>query len=328
MPTEVIQPKDEKHWLAERAKDVTSTEVAALFGCSPYLSEFELWHRKKHHQVVEVQKNERMLWGSRLEASIAAGVAEDENLIVRPFKEYMRIPELRVGSSFDYRILAGATARKASKRTKFGRMLNAPAYDSEQDGILEIKNVDGLAFNSGWAWDGENLEAPLHIELQVQHQLLVSGLAFAKIRALVGGNQVKAIERKRDEEVMAEIRSKVAGFWKSIEEGKEPAPDFERDAAFIARLYGHAEPGKVAPGSERIDQLVPIYKEHGRLEEEHKTKKRAAMAEILSIAGDAEKILGKGYTISCGVVGPCRIEAYTREGYRNFKVFLKKEAKA
>ena len=43
---ETIPYTTEAAWLAARTHDLTSTEIAALFGCSPYLTKFELWHRK------------------------------------------------------------------------------------------------------------------------------------------------------------------------------------------------------------------------------------------------------------------------------------------
>ena len=66
---EILHPKDEAHWLALRTKDITSTEVGALFGISsasyiPTL--FELWNRKAGKFTVEFQENERSKWGKRL----------------------------------------------------------------------------------------------------------------------------------------------------------------------------------------------------------------------------------------------------------------------
>ena len=95
----------EREWLAMRAKDLTSTEAAALFDASPYMTEFELNCIKTGKLPKDFEENDRMKWGSRLEGAIAAGIAEDYGLIVEPFKVYMRIPELRMGSSFDFKIV-------------------------------------------------------------------------------------------------------------------------------------------------------------------------------------------------------------------------------
>src|SRR3990172_11795006 len=122
MPVETIKPKNEAEWLSLRMKDITSTEISALFGISPYSTEFELWHRKKNKLYVDFEETERMTWGLRLQNAIAKGIAEDQGWKVRRMNEYIRIPELRIGASFDFSI---------------------EGKDIEP-GILEIKNVDSL----------------------------------------------------------------------------------------------------------------------------------------------------------------------------------------
>jgi len=130
MNTETIIPANESEWLALRTKDITSTDVAALFGLSPYCTLFELWHRKKNLTSVDFEATEWVKWGQRLQDSIAAGVAEDNGWVIRRMSEYVRIPELRIGASFDFSI-----------ETEYER----PSETFEK-GLLEIKNVDSLAF--------------------------------------------------------------------------------------------------------------------------------------------------------------------------------------
>lgn len=302
---EVIVPKDEAHWLSLRMQDITSTEIAALFGLSPYMTEFELWHRKKEKLDVVFEENERMKWGTRLQDAIAEGIAKDEGFSVRRMIEYIRIPSLRMGASFDFEI--------------FGEPLKP-----ETDGLLEIKNVDGLVFKDGWETEEGKEEAPAHIELQVQYQLAVSGKAYAKIGALVGGNRVLLIHRKPETRIIEAIKARVKEFWRTIEANEPPKPDFTRDLETIARLAGYAEPGKVVEATPRINELAASYKEAGALEKAAKEKKDAAKAEMLTLIGDAEKVLCDIGTFSTGLIGPCEIPATTRKGYRMFKPSWKK----
>lgn len=299
--TETIQAPDQKTWLEVRAKDITSTEISALFGISPWCTEFELWHRKRDGVVVEIEENDRMKWGTRLQDSIAAGIAEDQKWTVRRMDEYMRDPELRIGASFDYSI------------------------DGQMPGLLEIKNVDSLIYKQGWIVDGDTLEAPPHIEIQVQHQLAVSGRAFAYIGALIGGNRVALIRREPDQEIIKAIKIKAAAFWKSIEAGIPPSPNFERDAEFIAKLYRYADPGKVydAKNDNEISTLAKRYKELGDALNSCTTELDAIKAQLLTKIGSAEKVFGENFTITAGLVGPARVE-YDRDGYRAFKINWKK----
>ncbi|WYK04376.1 hypothetical protein DWF04_015295 [Cereibacter sphaeroides f. sp. denitrificans] len=54
--------------------------------------------------------------------------------------------------------------------------------------------------------------APPHSELQVQHQLLVSGRQWAVIVVLVGGNDLRVTVRTRNEIIIQKIRDRVAAF--------------------------------------------------------------------------------------------------------------------
>lgn len=301
MNRETITLRDEQHWHELRSKVITSTDIAALFGISPWLTTFELWHRKKNATIVTLDANSRMVWGTRLEKSIAEGIAEDYNLTVRPMKEFIQISTWRMGSSFDYAV--------------------------EDDGILEVKNVDSLAYKEGWLIAGDSIESPPHIELQLQFQMLVSGRTRGLIGALIGGNRVVLLKRIADEDIHKAIKIKVAAFWESIDANKPPEPNFKEDAKFIAKINGYAEPGKIlnTNGDSKIAALVRDYKEWGDKVSSAQAEKDGIKAQLLTLIEDAEKVVGDGFTISAGVKPPTLVEAYERKGYRDFRVFLSKK---
>ena len=312
---ETINPTDKKHWLECRTKDITSTEIAGLFGFSPYTTEFEIWHTKKAGTIVEIAGNERMKWGTALQDAIAAEIAKEQGWTIRRMDEYMRDTDLRAGASFDFSI---ENLRIVSVPDD---MLGKPT------GLLEIKNVDSLAFRDGWTEDDAgNIEAPLHIEIQVQHQLMVSGRAFAYLGALVGGNRLVLIKRDRNEAVITSIKIKIKDFWASIESNTPPKPNFERDAKFISTLYNYADPGKLLDVRENED-FMNMAREHKRLGDiakDAETKREALKAQMIMVIGDAEKIEGGEFSISAGIIGECEV-AYTRKAYRNFKPTWRKQ---
>ena len=110
--------------------------------------------------------------------------------------------------------------------------INIAIYGSESD---FAKTANAVATNSALIVEGESewrispkklpskfavaayhdenddglIEAPLHIEFQVQHQLLVSGYQTAYIAVLVGGNTLKLIKRERNEKVITSIKNKI-----------------------------------------------------------------------------------------------------------------------
>lgn len=297
-----IKTKDKAHWLGLRAEDMTSTEVPALYNLSPYTTVFEVWHANKNGDILTIDENDRMKWGNRLEEAIAKGVAEDHGWEVAPLKEYCRLDGLRMGCSFDYVILEGG----------------------EKKAILEIKNVDAMIYREGWEVDEDgDVEAPAHIEMQVQYQMLISGIDRAYIAALVGGNEVALLEREADKDVHASIMARVEKFWQSIDNNAPPKPNFELDAEFISKLYGYAEPNKIADPTERIDFLAVEYKREADLAKAHEKQRKAIKAEILTLIGEAEKCKGNQYSISAKTRGPVDV-AYTKEGYRDFRISWKK----
>ena len=315
MTIQTIEIQNQHQWLTERAKDVTSTEVSALFGLSPYLTEFELFHQKRDAVVVKIEPNERMKWGNRLESAIAQGAAEDMGWNIAKLNVYMRDQAARIGSSFDFEIKSSA---------------NGP-------GILEVKNVDWVQYQKNWIDDGNgNIEAPEHIELQVQHQMEISGFEWCAIVALVGGNEQKIVLRNRDRDIGKSIREKTGEFWNRVLQNQPPSADYTRDAEFIVKqLHRNAIEGLVAEADAELENMIRdyefIHKEHADLEK-LKIQRRA---EILERIGHASKVLTSFGSLSTGQVKGRSGTLITpemvgtaigaTEGYRNFRFYPKKE---
>ena len=325
---ETITPKDRQEWLELKSKDVTSTEVSALFGISPYCTIFELWHQKKNKEVVEIEDNERMEWGKALQDTIGSRLAEQMGWKVRRMNEYMRGSKLRIGASFDFSIEKYEDEKPVSDGIKEGPVEPAPVPKIGL-GILEVKNVDSLIFKNTWNEDDDGyFEAPPHIEIQLQHQLLVSGRTFGFIAVLVGGNRLVLIERKAEPQIHEKIKEKVKAFWQSIEDGVEPEVDFARDAKAISKLYGFADPDKLyaAEGDKDMLKWVQGYyklaqeiKLRTNMQKEFKTR-------ILQKVQDAEKAISSDFSITLGMVGATHVE-YDRKAYRMFKINPKKHIK-
>lgn len=290
MNREIIPFTTREAWLAERAKDITSTDVAALFNVSPWRTRFELFHVKRGGAADDFAENERTLWGTRLEHSIAMGAAEDNGWVIEQATEYVRIPELRIGSSFDYR-------------------------DQHRRFLVECKNVDGLAFREGWEETEYGLEAPAHIELQCQHEMLVSGIHTLYIAALVGGNRLVILKRDYDPAVGDAIMAECAKFWS---EG-EPSPDFVRDAELITRLHAYNAPGTVLEADDRIAALMAEERRQAAIEGEASKARTACKAELLTLIGNAGTVTSPTHTLSRWTVEESEV-TYTRKRFDGFRI--------
>ena len=315
MTIQTIEIENQHQWLTERAKDVTSTEVSALFGLSPYLTEFELFHQKRDAVVVKIEPNERMKWGNRLESAIAQGAAEDMGWNIAKLNVYMRDQAARIGSSFDFKIKSSA---------------NGP-------GILEVKNVDWVQYQKNWIDDGNgNIEAPEHIELQVQHQMEISGFEWCAIVALVGGNEQKIVLRNRDRDIGKSIREKTGEFWNRVLQNQPPSADYTRDAEFIIKqLRRDSVEGLVAEADAELEDMIKQYEFVRKEAADLEKIKEQRRAEILDRIGPASKVLTSFGSLSTGqvkgrsgtLITPQMVGTVigATEGYRSFRFYPKKE---
>lgn len=308
-------PESREAWLQLRRAFVTSTESPALFGLSPYLTATELHYIKTGELSDTFTENERMRVGRLIEQAICAMVAEDRGWSLRAanyFAEHSALP--RMGSSFDYEIVA----------------------HERGPGILEIKNVDYIVWRDAWTDDDGNVEAPPHIEIQLQHQLEVMNRSWGVIAVLVGGNTLKIIERARDPEMGAMIVDRTRRFWADVDAGNKPEWNFADDAEVIGQLYGRAG-GEAydARGNERVSELMRAVKQAIADEKEAGERKEAAKAELFVLVGEADRVIADIGTIATSrtkdsppilitesMVGE---EIGGRKGYRQCRVNIAKE---
>lgn len=305
----LIQLSSHKEWLEARAITISSTESAALFGISPWVTEYELWQRKYNKNMVIIEENERMLWGKRLEAVIGVGVAEDKGWKVEHLDNSFVLHEDfdRMGSSFDFFI----------SESEFG------------PGLMEIKNVDLFRFKDEWVEPSEEDKEgkiPMHIDMQLQHQLEVANLEWGCVVALVGGNRVVIFMRKRNKKIGAAILEKTREFWKAVDGGDSPDPDYKNDAAYIVSMYPNSTEGKLLDLSdnERLEVLLGEYKGFASSEKIAKEEKAARKAEIMEIIKDGQKVECGEYRVTLSNIKPKEV-SYTRDGYRGFYVIKNKK---
>lgn len=307
---ETINFDSKAEWLSLRRKDITSTEAAGLFNEGAYENSrtfYELYQLKSGAIAPKpFKENDRTVWGNRLEAAIANGIAEDLGLIVEPFKVYMRIPELGAGSSFDFKIVGIADSFDGDETAR-------DMFRQYGDGVMEVKNIDAMQFRRNWIEDGESIEATVQIEMQVQHQLLVSGLKWAIIAPLVGGNTPKVIYRLRDDNAAKAIAKKAKELWQRIENNNPPQPDFVKDAETIAKVFVQNDGSEVdLSDNDRLIALCVEYKLAGIDEKAAKQRKGAAKAEILTIIQSAKTAKAGDFKIGAGTKKET-FRAYDRE---------------
>lgn len=266
---------------AFRASVVGASEVAALFDASPWLTAFELWHRKngtidtpEFNAVADGKpENERVYWGIRLEPAIIDAACE----------RWGYIPQ--------------RTPDRLTNGNGLGGHPDKLAHCPERGlGIIEVKTADWLVAKK---W-GE--EPPLHYLLQSQAYQGLAGVAWGDVIVLVGGNELRRFQYEFRPTVYAEVERRVADFWQSIEAGRAPKPDYARDGASIATVIG--EPDDTLIDLTRNNRAALLAAEF--LDAKSRAKAadadaEAAKAELLETIGTAGAAMLEGYRVGCGM---------------------------
>jgi predicted phage-related endonuclease len=200
---------------AFRAGHVGASEVAALFDASPYVTRFELWHRKTGNIATPdfmapgAPNNERIEAGIRLEPAIIEWACDKWGYIRRPTPKHLSNGK-GLGGHPD-------------------QLVTCP---ERGDGLLEVKTADWL-IRKKW---GD--EPPLHYLLQSQSYAGLASVNWCDVVVLVGGNSLERFTYEFRPKIFADIERRVVEFWQSVRANDPPPPDFARDGDTLAQLLG------------------------------------------------------------------------------------------
>lgn len=257
--------KNKEHWHQLRARHVGASESAALFGESPWLTEWQLWHIKAGN-LDGADEKDIMTAGKHFEPAIAAYAQEKWDINLRKVHRYISADDCPgMGASLDYEESGGGT--------------------------LIPTELKFSLWGDGWEFEGDEIvDAPLYYMLQVQHQLgCVPSAPYGQLIAFTGRGLSKMKIERRDG-VIAAIKEKVAAFWKSIEEGQEPHIDFVRDTAAVTAVsLGMNMVPVDFTGNPKAEALCRTYIEQSRFESAAKDAKNAARTEMLTLMMDEAK---------------------------------------
>jgi predicted phage-related endonuclease len=152
---------------------------------------------------------------------------------------------------------------------------------------VECKTVGDFAYKNYWA-DGL---PPIHIQLQTQWQMAVTGLERVYVPHLVGGNWMPdAYVADRDQGVIDQITAYAEAWWQDhIVEGKRPEVTFA-DMDKLSELWpGNSSLASMKANAEMLG-WVGKHLDAKRREKEAKEDKDAAAFEIQKRMGDVEVI--------------------------------------
>lgn len=216
-------------WHNLRAENIGGSEVAALFGESPYLTYYRLWHEKRGLIEPEnLDESERIQAGKFLEAGALQWANYRWGMEFYQPQQYIRHPSI------------------------MGMGCTPDAFSSHDPDIMaQVKIVDGIQFNLKWDAEGDTItHAPLDIMLQVQHEMECAQMAYNWLIVLVNGNRLYRMICKYDLVIAKLIRENVQKFW-AMEH--PPEPNFRRDPETIHALRARM------PAKEYVDMSDDRY---------------------------------------------------------------------
>lgn len=187
-------------WLDVRHRGIGSSDAAAAVGLNPYKSMLELWLEKTGQATAQNEEDEDSsptYWGTLLEPIVAAHYTRKTGRRVRRINAVLAHPEHSwMLANIDREVVGAADVQ-----------------------ILECKTA-GL--NGAQLWrDG----VPEYVQLQVLHQLAVTGKAAADVAVLICGQELRIHRIERDEQMIAQLIQLEQEFWRRVTDRLAPPGD-------------------------------------------------------------------------------------------------------
>ena len=216
-----------EEWLAVRREGLGGSDAAASMGLSPYMSPLALYLDKTDPSPDE--DKEIFEAGRRAEPLIRQWFEDKTGLRVERYPVMLRSKQW----PFMLADLDGLVTDETGNRDPF-----------------EAKNVGAYAA-SDWAGG-----PPLHVRLQSQHYLAVTGRPRIYVAALIGGNKFIWFCVDRDEELIADMVRAEERMWTMIQMRRMPDIDgSESTKAALKAHYGTPDREEIEVGSEFLQLL-------------------------------------------------------------------------
>lgn len=252
-------------WLEVRKHGIGSSDAAAALGLNPYKSQLELWMEKTGRDT-DLPKPDPtdttapIYWGTLLEPIVAASYTQQTGRRVRKVNAVLQHPDRPwMLANIDREVIGASDVQ-----------------------ILECKTAGEFGARH---WRGG---VPEYVQLQVQHQLAVTGKQAADVAVLLCGQQLKVHRIERDDELIAKLMLLQERFWHYVTTDTPPPVDGSDSAAAALQYLYPRDSG------ERLDfsqdsQMAALFTDlqearfqvdkYKQLEEQYKQKIQQAMGD-------------------------------------------------
>ncbi len=270
-------PREE--WLAVRKRGIGSSDAAAAVGLSPYKSQLELWMEKTGRDAALPKADPHdeespAYWGNILEPIVAAHYTKRSGNRVRRVNAVLQHPD----PDFSW-MLAN---------------IDREVIGAEDVQILECKTA---GINGSRLWKEG---VPEYVQLQVMHQLAVTGKQAADVVVLLGGQHVEIHRIERDELLIARLMRLEQQFWQYVVDDTPPPADGSDSAEQALRCLFPEDSGKSLDFSqdEYLSATFAELKAVRELLTAHELREAHLRQTLQQAMGDATRALFEGGSVT------------------------------
>lgn len=254
---------DREAWLEARRDGIGGSEAPIVLGVSPYSSPMELWAIKTQ-RVEPKPATRRMELGNRFEPLIRDLAVEQLGYEIEsaaPFTIHRHHLYPWAFASLDAKILP---------------------IDDRGPGNLQIKKVSGYLSHE---WDDGKV--PLHIQVQVQHEMFAAELHWAVVAAFIGGDDLIIREVPRNERFISAMVAKELEFIACIENDAPPAVDGSEATTEILKRLHPFDSGESVDLPSEFDGMDKRLADIGEQLEKLESERKLIRNQITAALGDA-----------------------------------------
>ncbi|MCT5252139.1 YqaJ viral recombinase family protein [Pseudomonas aeruginosa] len=191
-------------WLQIRKQGIGSSDAAAAVGLNPYKSQLELWLEKTGRDALLPKSDPNdedspTYWGNILEPIVSNHYTRRTGNRVRRINAVLQHPDPKLDwmlANIDREVIGASDVQ-----------------------ILECKTA---GINGARLWKEG---VPVYVQLQVMHQLAVTGKQVADVAVLLGGQNLEIHRIERDDELIARLIELERDFWSYVQRDTPPPAD-------------------------------------------------------------------------------------------------------
>ncbi len=265
----LVNTKDleREEWLKVRKQGIGSSDAAAAIGLNPYKSQLELWMEKtgRDREIPKPDPDDDtspVFWGTVLEPIVAVQYGKKTGDKVRRINAVLQHPDPEM-----HWMLAN---------------LDREVTGNPEVQILECKTA---GINGARLWKEG---VPEYVQVQVMHQLAVTGKQAADVAVLIAGQALEVFRIERDETMIAQLIELEKQFWHYVETDTPPPADGSASADLALRslfprdndeVLDLSDDPELSQAYEELKQIRQEIAEQEKRESSLKQKLQQAMGE-------------------------------------------------